>query len=227
MGDTWLTPPNIIQSLGPFDLDPCTPAVMPWETARERYSPPQDGLALPWFGRVWPNPPYGRETGHWLSRLEEHGEGTALIFARTDTSWFFEHIWGVADALMFLKGRLFFHLPDGTKGGYSGGAPSVLAAYGQDDMDRLAASGLDGAFVALPNRTQVLILGERSWLEELKALFAQIGQEMNLSTVYKLMRQHPKSKRNRHWQEKIRQILQGRHFERVSRGTYRLATTKG
>ena len=79
--------------------------------------------------------------------------------------------------------------------------------------------------MALPNRTQVLILGERSWLEELKALFAQAGQEMNLSTVYKLMQQHPKSKRNQHWQEKIRQILQGRHFERVSRGTYRLTAT--
>lgn len=223
MTDTWLTPPHILEALGPFDLDPCTPPDMPWETAAHRYSCPQDGLALPWFGRVWLNPPYGRATGHWLGRLEEHGQGTALIFARTDTSWFFKRIWGVADALLFLRGRLFFHLPDGSRSEYSGGAPSVLAAYGRDDMDRLAASGLDGAFVPLPNRTQVLILGERSWLAELKTLFRQSGQELDLQAVYELMQHHPKSKKNQHWQAKIRQVLQrGLHFTRVSRGVYRL-----
>lgn len=36
--DTWLTPKYIIDSLGPFDLGPCTPDMMPWETAARRYT---------------------------------------------------------------------------------------------------------------------------------------------------------------------------------------------
>ena len=30
---TWLTPPAWIEALGPFDMDPCCPPVMPWPTA--------------------------------------------------------------------------------------------------------------------------------------------------------------------------------------------------
>jgi hypothetical protein len=33
----WLTPPEIITSLGMFDLDPCTPSVRPWDTAKKHY----------------------------------------------------------------------------------------------------------------------------------------------------------------------------------------------
>lgn len=32
--DGWLTPLDLIQALGPFGLDPCCPAAMPWRTAR-------------------------------------------------------------------------------------------------------------------------------------------------------------------------------------------------
>ena len=31
--DTWLTPPEMIEALGPFDTDPCVPEGMPWKTA--------------------------------------------------------------------------------------------------------------------------------------------------------------------------------------------------
>lgn len=221
MSTTWLAPPSIVNALGPFDLDPC--AAPGWPTARRQYLLPQDGLVLPWSGRVWLNPPYGRQAGPWLQKLSEHGCGTALIFARTDTSWWFKSVWGAADALLFLRGRIFFHLPDGRRSRYSGGAPSVLAAYGREDMDRLAASGLRGALVPLPNRTQVVLLAQRSWSEELRALFAQAGQELDLQAVYELLARHPKTRRNRHWRAKVRQILQGRHFVRVARGVYRLA----
>lgn len=56
----WLTPPSIVEKLGPFDLDPCTPVNRPWNTAREHYS--SEGLYRPWKGRVWLNPPYGSHT---------------------------------------------------------------------------------------------------------------------------------------------------------------------
>ena len=80
--DEWLTPPEIIHALGCFDLDPCAPVVRPWPTATRHYTIEDNGLVQPWDGRIWCNPPYGTETGRWLARMAEHGNGIALIFAR-------------------------------------------------------------------------------------------------------------------------------------------------
>ena len=55
--DEWLTPPDIIRALGPFDLDPCSPGVRPWDMATKHYTVADDGLYRPWVGRVWLNPP--------------------------------------------------------------------------------------------------------------------------------------------------------------------------
>jgi hypothetical protein len=73
--DEWLTPPEIVRALGPFDLDPCAPIVRPWDTAAQHYTIQDNGLNQPWAGRVWLNPPYGREAIHWMARLAEHGNG--------------------------------------------------------------------------------------------------------------------------------------------------------
>lgn len=144
---TWLTPPHILAALGPFDLDPCGhPA---WPTADRLICLPDDGLAAEWEGRVWLNPPYGNDGWRWLDKLAAHGSGTALIFARTETAGFVEQVWGKADALLFLHGRLHFHHADGTRARANSGAPSVLVAYGTADATRLGCSGLDGTLVPL------------------------------------------------------------------------------
>ena len=142
---TWLTPPHVLEALGSFDLDPC--AAPGWPTAREHYTLPTDGLATPWYGRVWLNPPYGKEAWVWLDRLAEHGTGTALIFARTETKGFISEVWFKAAALLFLHGRLHFHRPDGTRAPANSGAPSVLVAYGDQDADLLASCSLPGTFI--------------------------------------------------------------------------------
>ena len=142
--DEWLTPPEIVQALGPFDLDPCAPCVRPWPTAITHFTIEDDGLSRPWFGRVWMNPPYGRSTINWMRRLKEHGNGIALILARTETKTYFECVWGVADAVLWIKGRLLFYHVDGTKPNNSGGAPSVLIAYGRENAARLFTCGIDG-----------------------------------------------------------------------------------
>ena len=36
--DEWLTPPYVIEALGSFDLDPCSPIKRPWPTAKEHYT---------------------------------------------------------------------------------------------------------------------------------------------------------------------------------------------
>lgn len=146
LSTTWLTPPHIIEALGEFDLDPC--GFPGWPTARSIICLPEDGLTASWHGRVWLNPPYGAEVWQWLARLAEHGQGIALLFARTETAGFVREVWGKADGLLFLDGRLHFHHPDGTRARANAGAPSVLAAYGRGEAVRLSLSGLPGAFVS-------------------------------------------------------------------------------
>ncbi|WP_084501477.1 DNA N-6-adenine-methyltransferase [Nocardia xishanensis] len=148
--DVWLTPPGVVTALGAFDLDPCAAEPRPWDTARRHIAPPDDGLAATWEGRVFLNPPYSNLTD-WLGKLADHGRGTALIFARTETRWFVDLVWQRASAVMFLHGRLHFHLPDGSRARGNAGAPSCLVAYGDGDALRLAGSGLAGTFVNLGN----------------------------------------------------------------------------
>jgi DNA N-6-adenine-methyltransferase (Dam) len=148
--DVWLTPPWIIRRLGRFDLDPCAaPDPRPWDTAALHVSPPRDGLAFEWAGRVWLNPPYGAQTGAWMERLAAHGCGSALIFARTETECWHQHVWPKASAILFLEGRLFFHRADGSKAQHNAGAPSAIIAYGSDDARRLQGAGVEGFFVDL------------------------------------------------------------------------------
>jgi len=148
--DNWLTPPAIIRALGDFDLDPCTCDAMPWKTADKQFTLADDGLTQDWGdNRVWLNPPYSREAVKWLRLMAKHNHGTALVFARTETAWFFETVWRAASAVLFLEGRLHFHYPDGTRAKANAGAPSCLVAYGRFDSYKLADSGLAGYFVTL------------------------------------------------------------------------------
>ena len=144
--DCWLTPPDIIKALGPFDLDPCAAPGQPWPTAKHHYALPQDGLQLPWFGRVWLNPPYGQQTALWLDRLSQHANGIALVFARTETAMFFEHVWGKVAGALFLEGRLYFYQADGTRAKGNSGGPSVLLAYGKENTQLLQECPLKGAY---------------------------------------------------------------------------------
>lgn len=144
--EDWLTPPEILRALGPFDLDPCSPIGRPWDTAARHFTMEDNGLLKPWEGRVWLNPPYGNQTEKWMRRLADHGKGTALIFCRTETETFFPWVWDYATAFLWLKGRLSFYTREGKRGGPSG-APSVLIAYGEADAERLRVCKLRGHFL--------------------------------------------------------------------------------
>lgn len=143
----WITPRHILVAIGPFDMDPCACDQQPWPTATTMLTRKENGLISTWCGRVYCNPPYGAQIGDWMTRMAEHNHGTALVFARTETKWFIESVWGKASGLLFLHGRLFFHYPDGRKAEANAGGPSVLIAYGTNDAERLRNSVLPGSFV--------------------------------------------------------------------------------
>jgi|SRR5690606_12097392 len=146
--DEWLTPPELVKALGRFDLDPCSPINRPWPIAEKHYTINDDGLCMPWEGRVFCNPPYGRKTAEWLKKCAEHGNAIALTFARTETMMFFDSVWHDACAVLFIKGRLRFHHVTGQRGD-SAGAPSVLIAYDRRNAEYLVNSGIPGKLVYL------------------------------------------------------------------------------
>ena len=147
--DEWLTPPKVLKALGDFDLDPCAPIVRPWDMAKKHFTLKDDGLKQIWKGRVWCNPPYGLEAAKWLNKLADHGNGVALIFARTETKMFFEQVWNKADAILFIEGRLFFHHLNGDQAKANAGAPSVLIAYGENNVKCLQQCGISGRLIKL------------------------------------------------------------------------------
>lgn len=144
----WLTPPEILRRLGEFDLDPYCPPVMPWSTAKTMLTREHDGLAVAWRGRVWLNPPFGSEAAHWLKKLADHGDGIALIPARTETKMFFRHVWSGASSVLFVEGRPHFHRPDGTRASFNSGAPICLVGYGKRN-DRALEDSMLGQFIRL------------------------------------------------------------------------------
>lgn len=146
--DVWLTPPSILSNLGEFDLDPCSPIDRPWDTAKTHYTIIDDGLSKEWSGRVWMNPPYGKALGVWLEKLAMHGNGIALIFARTEIKAFQKFVFPYADGFLFISGRINFHTPDGVRCKNPSGAPSVLIAYGTENFECLKYCGISGAIVS-------------------------------------------------------------------------------
>ena len=84
----------------------------------------RDGLAYPWHGKVYMNPPYGRGIGKWVEKaVHEVREGdadlvVALLPAKTGPKWWQDNIlqrvstmeWVdmEADLVQFLPGRLQF-----------------------------------------------------------------------------------------------------------------------
>ena len=133
----WYTPPHIFDGLGVFDLDPCQPVGgVKWIPALQYYTLEDDGLTSEWYGRVWLNPPYGKQTPQWLSKMHKHHSGIALLFARTDCAWFHDYV-AKADAILFLKGRVKFVDGLGVSGGNGAGSGSMLIAWGDENVKAL------------------------------------------------------------------------------------------
>ena len=129
--DDWITPYWIIEAMGPLNLDPCESSQQPWPCAESGYrlSRGENGLALPWSGSVFVNPPYSRPIP-WVKRLAEHGDGVLLTFARVETGWWQDWIWPVASAVWFPRGRLTFCYSNGQPAKGNSGGPSAFVSYG-------------------------------------------------------------------------------------------------
>ncbi len=150
--DCRFTPPSIFQPLdeavGGFDLDPCAHADSRVRTP-QRYTIEDNGLAQPWCGAVFANPPFS-DAPRWIEKA--FGEWVAgrchtivaLLPVRTHTKAFQRYVLGEADVL-FLDGRVSF---EGAGGEVRGQAPfgCLVACWSTDPTVR------DRVMHALPGR---------------------------------------------------------------------------
>jgi len=97
--DQWNTPKEIIekvlQVISEIDLDPCSNSDGdPNVPAHIHLTAEDNGLAYAWDGKVYMNPPYGKEIIDWVTKLVDSykngdvSEAIALVPSRTDTEWF-------------------------------------------------------------------------------------------------------------------------------------------
>jgi len=151
----WYTPAKYIEAaravLGEIDLDPASSKLANKTVqANVIYTDKSDSLHLPWAGKVWLNPPYGRLAGEFISRLAleyEAGEVTAaiaLVNAHcTDTEWF-QPLWSYV--LCFTNHRIDFDSA-GREKKTSSTHGSVFAYLGPDAKAFKAAFAEFGAVV--------------------------------------------------------------------------------
>ena len=103
----WFTPEDVFVGLGlEYDIDVAHPGrdnpfcVVP---ARRIFTIADDGLQQFWSGLIWMNPPFGGRRGQvpWLRKFFTHGNGIALVAARTGADWFHATVAPNAETLLF------------------------------------------------------------------------------------------------------------------------------
>lgn len=149
-GDEWYTPRWLLDALGlTYDLDVCAPAdpALSAVAAHRHYTAADDGLAQPWTGTVWCNPPYS-QPGPWAQRSIEHADGLLLTHIPMNAEWCAD-VWQHCDAIRLFQ-AIEFTRPDTTtqRPGYW----LQLAAFGQRATAALAELQAPAEVAANPRR---------------------------------------------------------------------------
>lgn len=137
--DDYYTPSWVFERMGiTFDLDVCAPpGGISWIPAERYYTQEDDGLAQPWEGRVWMNPPYsGVEP--WADRMIDHGHGVALLpYSR---GWWRVRMWEAAHGIAEINTstRVTF-IRDGKPADIF--FPVFFAAFGEDCVEAISRLG--------------------------------------------------------------------------------------
>ena len=137
--DDHYTPPHIFEALGlTFDMDvSAPPGGVPWIPARRSIDVIEDGLATPWEGLVWCNPPYSSQKA-WITKFLKHNNGLILLPIYKDDST--RTIWKNASAIALINDDIHFIISGGKRKRIM--MPCFLSAMGNVAVKALKASGL-------------------------------------------------------------------------------------
>lgn len=164
MSDTWQTPDwflERVRRMGPIALDPCAGATT--DIGRVNFRGPDvdgaSGLTATWQqgGLVFANPPYSSDNpALWTAKAAAEAaqgvESVALLPASTGAGWFFDHVFGAAQAVCWIRKRIRFIDPATGQPAGCGRFWSVAVYYGERvGLFAAAMSGL-GVVGRLPNR---------------------------------------------------------------------------
>lgn len=128
----WYTPSHFVEAarktMAVIDLDPAScEAANEVVKATRYYTKEQDGLSLPWAGRVWMNPPYdSKSVSAFIAKLVDcYQEGSVeeacvLVNNATETKWG-QSLAEASSACCFPLGRIMFWHP--TRDLETGGRP--------------------------------------------------------------------------------------------------------
>lgn len=104
--DDYYTPKWIFDTLGvEFDLDVACPPNGPLFTpTKAYYDQAADGLASPWFGNIWMNPPYSNPSP-WVEKFIQHANGIALL-PFTKSKWC-QALWDGSASMVYMRAITF------------------------------------------------------------------------------------------------------------------------
>jgi len=164
----WETPKEFFSMLDKifhFTLDPA--ATEDNRLCKKFFTMEDNALEQSWYGEVaFLNPPYGRKIALWMKKCAEEKEYAEVVFdtspcpareprsliitlipSRTDTKWMHTHVYGKANWIIDIPGRLKFDNPLVDWGGKSPSSapfPSRLVVYGlltQKELWKLSKIG--------------------------------------------------------------------------------------
>ena len=131
--DDYWTPKWLFDALGlVFDIDVACPPEGPAHTPCKRFfTQADDGLAQPWEGRVFMNPPFSKVTP-WVHKWLEHANEIAVLpFARS--KWC-NDVWQskasicmLPSSMQYVQGSIFL--------------PSMMIALGRENIEALRRLG--------------------------------------------------------------------------------------
>ena len=106
--DECYTPKWVFDAMGVrFDLDVASShSPMIVVPADRKYTIDDDGLSMPWEGRVWMNPPFSKITP-WINKFLQHGNGICLVPLSSNGRWV-NQLWESKASAAYLPANMAF-----------------------------------------------------------------------------------------------------------------------